>query len=66
MTSSDTSGVALEIHTWINGLAPPSYRWNAMLGEYDLGVRIFTGATQREAINELLDYFEQDNGEIKP
>ena len=53
-----------EIHTWINEGAPVPYRWSAALREYDEGVKVFTGPTQREAIDELLDYYEQDNGEI--
>jgi len=55
----------MEIHTWINVSAPPQARWSASLREYDLGVRTFNGHTQRGAINELLDYYEQDNGEIR-
>lgn len=62
--SSPPLGV-MEIHTWINVSAPPQARWSASLREYDLGVRTFNGHTQRGAINELLDYYEQDNGEIR-
>jgi hypothetical protein len=53
----------LDIHTWETG-GPADMRWAACLGEYDEGTRVFSGATQREAVNELLDSYEQDNGEI--
>lgn len=50
---------SLEISTWHNG-----YEWAACLGEYDLGAHVSTGKTQRDAVNELLDSIEQDNGEL--
>lgn len=49
----------LEIHTWND-----SYAWHACLREYDLGAKVFTAKTQREAIDDLLDYHEHDNGEL--
>lgn len=56
----------IELHTWMNDGAPPEHRWSAAFFEFDLGVKVYTGRTQREAINELLDAHEQDNGEIRP
>lgn len=70
MTSSSQSTSAsarldkFEIHTWIDHGCPFEDKWRAALHEYDEGVHVATGRTQREAINELLDYYEQDNGEI--
>lgn len=69
MTSSHTERKPkrldhIEISTWTSDLAPVSGRWAACLREYDMDAKVFTGASQREAINELLDYYEQDNGEI--
>lgn len=55
----------MEIHTWIRVEAPLSERWVASLREYDLGVKTFSGPTQREAIDELLDYYERDDGQIR-
>lgn len=55
----------IEISAWVGEFAPASQRWHTCLGDYDLGTKIFTGPTQREAINELLDYYEQDNGELR-
>jgi hypothetical protein len=56
----------LVVSSWEDdtGLAPPSLRWNACLRDFDLDVVVCSGPTQREAINELLDYYEQDNGEL--
>jgi hypothetical protein len=54
----------LEVHLWLTG-GPRSHQWGACLGYYDEGTPTFTGATQREAVNELLDYYEQDNGELR-
>lgn len=54
----------LNIHSVASDIAPASHRWSAMLNEYDLGTKVFSGPTQREAINELLDYYEQGNGEL--
>lgn len=54
----------IEISTWLNEFAPNAERWSACLREYDLGTHVSTGATQRAAVNELLDFFEQDNGEL--
>lgn len=53
----------LDIHTWQTG-GPANMAWAACLGEYDEGKRVFTGRWQREAIDELLDHYEQDNGEL--
>jgi len=55
----------IEISTWDSDIAPKSARWNACLNEYDLGTSVFTGATEREAVNELLDSIEQDSGELQ-
>jgi hypothetical protein len=55
---------SLDIHTWFSDLAPPEARWHACLGEYDEGKHVETGPTQRKAVDELLDYHEQNNGEI--
>ena len=51
----------LRITTWFDDIGRC---WCACFGDYDEGVRICSGTTQRDAINELLDYYEQDNGEI--
>lgn len=56
--------MVVDIHTWIDDLAPASHRWMACIGEYDEGTKVFSGRTQREAIDDLLDYHEQDNGEL--
>lgn len=53
----------LDIHTWQTG-GWSREAWGACLGDYDEGTRVFTGATQREAVDELLDYYEQNNGEL--
>jgi len=52
----------LVISSWQNG---NGNEWAACLREYDLDVKVFTGPTQRAAINELLDYYEQDNGDLR-
>lgn len=62
--SSPPLGV-MELHTWINVYAPKDQRWSASLREYDLGVEVFTGRTQRAAIDELLDSIEQDDGSLR-
>lgn len=54
----------LEIHTWVGEFAPRAQRWHACLREYDQGSKVFTGPDQRAAINELLDHYERDNGEL--
>jgi hypothetical protein len=54
----------LDIHTWKDDCDPTRTPWRACLGEYDEGTRVFSGGTQREAIDDLLDYYEQDNGEL--
>lgn len=38
--------------------------WACCLREYDEGSKVFTGTTQRAAINELLDAYEQDDGSL--
>lgn len=53
----------LDIHTWETG-GPADMRWGACLGEYDEGTRVFTGPTQRKAVDVLLDDYEQQNGEL--
>jgi hypothetical protein len=56
---------SLEISSWATDSPFINSCWAACLREYDLDAKVFTGRTQREAINELLDYYEQDNGEIR-
>jgi hypothetical protein len=56
---------SLEVSTWLTDSPFIDHVWGACLREYDLGSKIFTGRTQRAAINELLDYYEQDNGELR-
>lgn len=53
------------VYTWQNVYAPADQRWSAALSEPDLDVKSYTGRTQREAVNELLDSVEQDNGELR-
>jgi hypothetical protein len=57
----------LVVSSWEDdtGLAPPSLRWNACLRDYDEGAHVSSGPTQRKAIDELLDYYEQDSGELR-
>lgn len=38
--------------------------WCACRGDYDEGAHVATGGTMREAIDELLDYHEDDQGEF--
>ncbi len=56
---------SLEISTWLTDSPFIDGCWAACLREYDEGSKVFTGRTQRDAINELLDYYEQDNGELR-
>lgn len=62
-TASPPLGV-IELHTWINVNAPASDRWSASIREYDLGTKTFSAPTQRAAIDLLLDYYENDAGEL--
>lgn len=67
-TSQETSKRSwlhkLEISSWrCDG--PPDAVWACCLREYDEGSKVFTGATQREAVNELLDYYEGDDGALR-
>lgn len=55
----------LQISTWINEYADQRARWSACLGEYDQGVHVSYASTQRKAVDELLDWYEQDNGELR-
>ncbi len=43
------------ITTWQEPHAPPSDRWAACFGEFDLGVAVGSGATEEEAITNLIE-----------
>lgn len=65
MTAASTDCTnMIHIETWQNEFAPSPQRWSACLGEYDQGKHVATGTTEREAVNELLDYHEQSDGNI--
>lgn len=50
----------LKISTWQNGNG-----WSACRGEPDLDVPAFSGKTEREAIDELLDNYTFDDGTVQ-
>jgi hypothetical protein len=47
----------LRITTWIDDCAPPSDRWCACVGEYDLGVQVATGSTEEAAITDMMENY---------
>jgi hypothetical protein len=47
-----------KIKTWTDNFAPAAFRWRACVGDYDLGAKIGSGATENEAIEDLLDQLE--------
>lgn len=49
----------LKISTWRDDGG-----WHACRGEYDLDTSVFTGKTERQAIDELLDNFELVDGTV--
>jgi hypothetical protein len=54
-----------KIKTWTDEVAPRQFQWLACVGDYDLDDKVGQGATEVEAINDLLWQlgFEPDEGD---
>jgi hypothetical protein len=47
-----------KIKTWQDEVAPQRFGWRACVGDYDLDCAVGSGATENEAIEDLLDQLE--------
>jgi hypothetical protein len=55
------------IKTWRNDWAVGAGDvWAACLGDYDLGAYVATGATEAEAVQELIDMLDLDGADDSP
>lgn len=43
-----------KVTTWTDEVAPRQFQWLACVGEYDLDAKVGQGATEGEAISDLL------------
>lgn len=48
----------IEIYTWSNPYAPPEFGWSAAFQEIDLDVPFSYGATEEEAIIDLIQNYD--------
>ena len=48
------AGLRDKIKTWTDEVAPRQFQWLACVGDYDLDAKVGQGATEGEAISDLI------------